>query len=631
MFRYLIFFVFVAVLNASYICQKIHKDYQKEWKQTEKISLASQYTRPKLRSSNQPFVSDPYWIKNVRWAKWRKINQDASVAIATQRISGKYIVLKVEKRQTHTDETFVYKTYHLSKKELNKFLKTTDLKRFDYAKIYEKNDLRNFFSFGTDTFYLDGDTFDYAPDNIKLVQIKKNSKLELCEFNDRLDAKIDFVFLSLFGQMLNNISGCGYDLACKEFTNDANCLHNAKDYVEQLTKRRQKIHLIPKDEILNSQKWLKGEFLEYYSLIDIWSNRFARTMIETIPLAKLELKPMFKHYYKLSDKEASKYADHFIAKALSLSMNGFYKTDGSKLIDPIFITGKDVSQSSIKKTMRSYKDALLHQSPIDIGTIEPNLMFDFYSTSKFSLLTDAFFDLDSDYLEKMQKQISSINDARSKLLKTLPNTDKNSFWLKSPLLYAAHMNHFSAVKTLLKYEDVNQKFYHTKNCSNVQRQGRTALMYACENASSDVIALLIQNKAELNATDSQNNNLLFYLNKNPYISKENKQKGFGFLHSLALRDLDIKPSFDCKKAKTSYHKAICKNASLANYERSMAKLYAKTQETKLAKNIRITQKIWELNTQKKCQDLDKNAQNACISRLIRNRSYFLQKTLEHLD
>lgn len=97
-------------------------------------------------------------------------------------------------------------------------------------------------------------------------------------------------------------------------------------------------------------------------------------------------------------------------------------------------------------------------------------------------------------------------------------------------MLAAHLDLFDAINLLIENgADVNLKTQNKYRLNDIsygreidvyfERGERTALMYAAENASFDVIKLLIDNGANLQDRDSKGNGILYYLNLNLNISE----------------------------------------------------------------------------------------------------------------
>ena len=118
--------------------------------------------------------------------------------------------------------------------------------------------------------------------------------------------------------------------------------------------------------------------------------------------------------------------------------------------------------------------------------------------------------------------------------KMLPSTiNQNSiesFYKKDILMFAAHMNNFDTVKYLLDSGwsvDKVTSYEQAPRCgSTLKRLNRSALTYAAENASIEVMRLLVDAGADTKIKDSHGNNLDYYFNLNPRFTAEEKMSGF---------------------------------------------------------------------------------------------------------
>lgn len=98
---------------------------------------------------------------------------------------------------------------------------------------------------------------------------------------------------------------------------------------------------------------------------------------------------------------------------------------------------------------------------------------------------------------------------------------------KTPLMYAAQMNQMESARHLLKAGvDINARtgplsdaaFRNT--CTRLERDNRSALMYAAENASEALITALLDAGADPGAQDTQGNGVAWYLDRNVILDGE---------------------------------------------------------------------------------------------------------------
>ncbi len=111
---------------------------------------------------------------------------------------------------------------------------------------------------------------------------------------------------------------------------------------------------------------------------------------------------------------------------------------------------------------------------------------------------------------------------------------------KTPLMFAAHLNNFTAVKTLLEnnvlvnlstgnYELPRYGRYDDPRYFQVHIRNRTALMYAAENASLKLFRLLIEAGADVEALDSAGRTIRDYLSLNETMSKSEMEDAIKLL------------------------------------------------------------------------------------------------------
>ena len=90
------------------------------------------------------------------------------------------------------------------------------------------------------------------------------------------------------------------------------------------------------------------------------------------------------------------------------------------------------------------------------------------------------------------------------LLEQGADPNRGNHFGKTPLMYAAHFNLLESARLLLKYgADPNRRTTAKADrvCNSFKWIGRTALMYAAENADEAMMALLIEAGADIEARD----------------------------------------------------------------------------------------------------------------------------------
>jgi uncharacterized protein YecT (DUF1311 family) len=180
-------------------------------------------------------------------------------------------------------------------------------------------------------------------------------------------------------------------------------------------------------------------------------------------------------------------------------------------------------------------------------------------------------------------------------------TNYKNWFNKTYLMLAAHFNDLDAVNSLISEGiDINAVTYvdeeNTYSSSdafinNVKRLNRSALTYAAENASLELIYALIDAGADKTIVDSQGNDLSFYFAQNPRPNVAALATEFKLLKGQKISG-QVTASFDCKLAKSKQEKAICSSDGLALYDRELAAAYKTLRKTKHADHIRQTQRLW---------------------------------------
>ena len=125
------------------------------------------------------------------------------------------------------------------------------------------------------------------------------------------------------------------------------------------------------------------------------------------------------------------------------------------------------------------------------------------------------------YAALLPAAVTRTNVLAALLEEGVPADGATNHFGKTALMYAAQESQLESARLLLEAgADVNtitdgQRVYPgLRGCGGLRRTHRSALMYAAENASEDVIDLLIRAGADLAATDTQDNDIAWYLARN---------------------------------------------------------------------------------------------------------------------
>ena len=192
---------------------------------------------------------------------------------------------------------------------------------------------------------------------------------------------------------------------------------------------------------------------------------------------------------------------------------------------------------------------------------------------------------------------------------------------KTPLMVAAHLDRPDSVRRLIKAgANVNAATSPAAvSGDGPQRSGRTALMYAAENASPITIKALLDAGADLKAKDSAGNDISFYLKENPRLTSGETSLGAAGLAKTA--DPSANPSFACSKAQTETEKAICGSEVLRIFDAQIGRAFS-TLKTKAGPAIVEEQRRWLQTRDHSCAaDVD------CLAEKMRTRLRYLLERL----
>lgn len=326
---------------------------------------------------------------------------------------------------------------------------------------------------------------------------------------------------------------------------------------------------------------------------DVWSYREHATNKSLMFDAITELKNHYVSHYSYSDSEAFKLASEIIQSMPGryYSLGVYYNYDKDFSIFQKMVDGTYDNWKSIKQDL--------------------NLKYGSVPLVALSLMIDM-----------------------PQVYKMLPaETNQNlieSFYKKDILMFAAHMNNFNSVKYLLDSGwPVDQVTSHEPeySCgSKLGRLNRSALTYATENASIEVIKLLVEAGADTKIKDSKGNSLNYYLNLNPRFSAEEKKSGFDHVLKAYATLEATKPSFSCAGKLSRIEQSICKSTNLSIYDRELNKAYrAIIASNSVSVDLKVSQISWIKRRRSECKAFSTDEQlNACLARTTRARIRYLE-------
>jgi len=229
--------------------------------------------------------------------------------------------------------------------------------------------------------------------------------------------------------------------------------------------------------------------------------------------------------------------------------------------------------------------------------------------------------------------LSLMIDNPQQYKKLPPETHQDSvksFYNKDILMFAAHMNNFDSVKYLIDsgWPVDNVTSYEPKySCdSRFERLNRSALTYAAENASIEVIKLLVEAGSDTKIKDSKGNSLDYYIGLNPRFSAEEKELGFDGILKVFSDIKKAKPSFSCKEKLNRIEAAICNSAGLSIYDRELNKNYRNALvKNEISTDLKASQINWIKRRNNECGAFSENDKlTACLARTTRSRIRYLE-------
>ncbi|MCK5847849.1 MAG: DUF1311 domain-containing protein [Caldisericia bacterium] len=575
-------------------------------------SIEKDFTRASVDAVDVELDGSPSWIKGVEWFTWKLLvafdNRSIGaydIRIADQLIDGKN-VLNIE--GFLGGRSGAYAIYLVDPLNVdNAVISIKKSRSFDlnasyatkiHPNIYYKSNgwawrFRNIFTYEGRAYILGGGDWNAKEFSVVKIGIPVQN---MCEFSDAVIIDAKYPFLELLGDSLNRVSGCGHATACIGSGGDDFCKYDTGQYVENLLSQKQKPHLISKSVQIKYEKLFEKYALTDYENSDIWTKRFISSVRQMIPLAKLDLIDLFQKYYGLSIEDANFIANYHVYQLIKLSFGGAPSPYDFDQETPSEEDKGGVNQFSSATENVGVKGLFDKNKGLGVNSLV------------------------IDYIEFMSK--GDIAELASKA----------DWQYKNMLMYSAHMNHYGSASELLWFQPKVESTQLSDDlyCINVYTENRTPLTYAAENASKEMISFLVSSGMDINAKDSKGNGLDVYLQKNPYISKTARDRGMAFFADLKLRGnpIDVKPSFDCRKASTKTEIAICASKTLSNYDNSLATLYAQLKNHERYDEIKISQRQWLKNERNSCElENDRQDTSACLAKVYRDRNYLFYQIL----
>ncbi len=197
---------------------------------------------------------------------------------------------------------------------------------------------------------------------------------------------------------------------------------------------------------------------------------------------------------------------------------------------------------------------------------------------------------------------------------------------KNALMLAAHFNDYDAVLLLLKQNiDLTEKTAQEGQYGHGHMKARTALLYAAENASPEVIALLWRAQPPEGAQQTAVSQALA---ANPTLKLRQWQQLP--LAELAAKATDLAATFPCDNVSRRHEQLLCQSAGLRLYDRELNLRYKALQQTSMAAALKTDQRQWLKQLWQSCPAATDQAQLACYKQQYRGRIRLMDYLLESL-
>lgn len=353
-------------------------------------------------------------------------------------------------------------------------------------------------------------------------------------------------------------------------------------------------------------------FLEDWALGGIWNLREYHTFENYINSAKHELKQYYIHDFGLPNEKAQSLAEQSVHIALSAYMvipSSYQEFRPSVMLEHL----SDISSG------KPFEWSIFNQKPAKIGR-------NHWSHKPGALNIAARLAIDAP-------------KSLDKALEAFPQEEIVNAFSKTLLMYAVHMNHYDSVESLIRRGvDINAttgKHRKSHLCSTIpQRLNRNALHYAAENASIEIIDLLVKSGADVDAKDSKNNDVDFYFRKNPRFTSAEKEKGLRALIKRYAGNKNLfKPGFDCNKAVTRIEKGICSSKTLSIYDRELGTAYRRMLEmSKTVSFDKTDQAAWLRKRDLTCNAIESDIELAvCLLQITRARTRYFHNRIANYE
>jgi uncharacterized protein YecT (DUF1311 family) len=341
--------------------------------------------------------------------------------------------------------------------------------------------------------------------------------------------------------------------------------------------------------------------MEDWSFDGIWNRREYQTFLQHVEPARNALARYFREQFGLPDARAKQGAQRVLEEVIAawfLVPSDYERATRNSMLSESLLK---FDADQVRAAIREWKER---------------------SKSKAELLemSDALHDA-VDWptgVEMLVEAGADVNRAR----------DAQVGYGKTPLMTAAHMNRLDTLSILLKRgADPNARTQADQGgcIAAMERDRRSALMYAAENAGPEVIALLLEAGADASAQDSKGNSVDFYLALNPRFTREDIRPGIKAL--VAMKRASSKgPGFDCLKASSPVEQRICQDEVLSMLDGEMTQAYGRWQRLG-GSEARAEQLRWLRERNANCSAGDPAKYTGCLQQLTRARVRYMHNRI----
>lgn len=338
-------------------------------------------------------------------------------------------------------------------------------------------------------------------------------------------------------------------------------------------------------------------FMRDWSFGDVWSRREFQTYLEHVPAAVRGLEQYYQKAFGMGRKDAKEWATRVFEEM----------TAAWFLIPERYEAGGGVYLPGAEPLM----NAILTGSTERAG--------EFLSHSRHRVEA------------KHLHAAAESPEITRRILDAGVDVDAGNEFGKTALMTAAHMNRPDVVRLLLERKaDPARKTREVSSCGTVIERGdRTALMYAAENAGPEVIKLLLDAGADPEVRDSRGNGISFYLQRNPWLTPEQRRTDIRTVAASASGE-PKGASFDCRGASTSVERLICGDEVLRMQDRALAAAFARWLTLGGGGEAGSEQREWLKRRDKECIGMDRSGQVSCLQQKTRSRIRYLHNRIaEH--